>query len=98
MRSSVSSRLSDVVSALLVDASECDRETIAPHLHAYPTPLLERLVAEQYRIRPLAQRERYRDVSPARAVSASTSTAGRCRRRGSSSSKSARCTCARGLR
>jgi len=65
MRSSVSSRLSDVVSALLVDASECDRAIVAEHVCAYPTPLLERLVAAQCRIRPLAQRERYRDVSPA---------------------------------
>ncbi len=34
MRSSVSSRPSDVVSALFVDASECDRGTIMPHLRA----------------------------------------------------------------
>ncbi len=65
MRSSISSRPSDVVSALLVDASECDQETIADHLRAYPTPLLQRLVAAQCRIRPLADRERYRDVSAA---------------------------------
>ena len=65
MRSSVSSRPSDVVSALLVDASERDHGTIADHLRAYPTPLLQRLVSAQCRIRPLAESERYRDVSPA---------------------------------
>ncbi len=65
MRSSVSSRQSDVVSALLVDASDCHRATIAPHLHAYPTPLLERLVAAGCRVRPLHDGERYRVVSPA---------------------------------
>jgi len=65
MRSSISSRPSDVVSALLVDASECDRATIAPHLRAYPAPLLERLVATACRVRPLAEGERYRDVSSA---------------------------------
>ncbi len=63
MGSSISSRLSDVVSALLVDASECDRASIAPHLRAYPTQLLERLVAVASRVRPLADGERYRDVS-----------------------------------
>jgi len=65
MRSSISSRQSDVVSALLVDASDCHRATIAPHLHAYPTPLLERLVATSCRVRPLHDGERYRDVSRA---------------------------------
>ncbi len=65
MSSSVSSRPSDVVSALLVDASENDRVTVAPHLSAYPMLLLERLVAVGCRVRPLAQYERYRDVSPA---------------------------------
>ena len=65
MRSSISSRLSDVVSALLVNASESDRAFVAQHVCAYPTPLLERLVAAQCRIRPLARRERYCDASPA---------------------------------
>ncbi len=65
MRSSISSRPNDVVSALLVDASECDRVTIAPHLDAYPTPLLERLVAADCHVRPLRDGERYRDASPA---------------------------------
>jgi len=65
MRSSVSSRPSDVVSALLADAGECDRATIAPHLSVYPTPLLERLVATNCHVRPLRDGERYRDVSPA---------------------------------
>ncbi len=65
MRSSISSRPSDVVSALLVDTSECDRATIADHLRAYPMPLLERLVATDCRVRPLRKVERYCDVSPA---------------------------------
>ena len=65
MRSSISSRLSDVASALLVDASESDRAFAAEYVCAYPTPLLERLVAAECRIRPLARRERYRDASPA---------------------------------
>jgi len=65
MRSSISSRPSDVVSALLVDASDCHRATIAPHIHAYPTQLLERLVATGCRVRPLQDGERYRHVSPA---------------------------------
>lgn len=65
MRSSVSSRPSDVVSALLADASECDRATIAPHLNVYPTTLLERLVAADCRVRPHQDGERYRDASPA---------------------------------
>ncbi len=65
MRSSISSRPNKVVSALLVDASGCDRATIAPHLHAYPTPLLERLVATGCRVPPLPDGERCRDVSPA---------------------------------
>ncbi len=43
----MSSRFSDVVSALLVDASECDRAIIADHACAYPAPLLERLAAAQ---------------------------------------------------
>ncbi len=63
MRSSISSRPSDVVSTLLVDASDFHRATIAPHLHAYPTPLLEQLVAAGCRVRPLQDGERYRDVS-----------------------------------
>ncbi len=65
MRSSVSSRSSDVVSALLVDTSECDRAVIADHLRAYPMPLLKRLVSVGCRVRPLLGAERYRDVSPA---------------------------------
>ncbi len=65
MSSSVSSRPSDVVSALLLDASEDDRATIACHLTAYPLPLLERLVATGCRVRPLHGAERYRDVSSA---------------------------------
>ncbi len=65
MRSSVSSRSSDVVSALLVETSECDRAVIADHLRAYPMPLLERLVTAGCRVRPLRDAERYRDVSPA---------------------------------
>ncbi len=65
MRSSDSSRPSDVVSALLVDTSECDRAVIADHLRAYPMPLLERLVTADCRVRPLRDAERYRDVSPA---------------------------------
>jgi len=65
MRSSVPSRASDVVSALLADAGECDRATIAPHLSVYPTPLLERLVATDCRVRSLQDGERYRDVSRA---------------------------------
>ncbi len=65
MSSSVSSRPSDVVFALLVDASENDRVTIAQHMSAYPTPLLKRLVAAACRVRPLAEGERYRDASPA---------------------------------
>ncbi len=65
MRSSVSSRSSDVVSALLVDTSECERATIADHLRAYPMPLLERLVTAGCRVRALRDAERYRDVSPA---------------------------------
>ncbi len=65
MSSSLSSRPSDAVSALLVDASECDRASIAQHVSAYPTPLLERLVAADCRVRPLAEGERYRDVSAA---------------------------------
>jgi len=54
---------------LLVDTSECDRAVIPNHLHAYPTPLLERLVAAACRVRPLRAGERYRDVSPASRVS-----------------------------
>jgi len=65
MRSSISSRPSDVVSALLVDTSECDRAVIADNLRAYPMPLLERLVNAGCRVRPLRAAERYRDVSPA---------------------------------
>ncbi len=65
MRSSVLSRPSDVVSALLVDASECERVMIADHVRANPIPLLERLVAVGCRVRPLTRNERYRDVSPA---------------------------------
>ncbi len=65
MRSSISSRRSDVVSALLVDTSECDRAVIADYLRAYPMPLLERLVAADCHVRPLRDGERYRDVSPA---------------------------------
>jgi len=65
MRSSVSSRPSDVVSALLADAGKCDRATIAPHLSVYPTPLLERLLATDCRVRPLQDGERYCDASPA---------------------------------
>jgi len=65
MSSSVSPRPSDVVSALLVDANENDHVTVARHLSAYPTPLLERLVAIGCRVRPLTRNERYRDVSPA---------------------------------
>ena len=65
MRSSISSRSSDVVSALLVEAGDRDRALIADALRAYPAPLLERLIAMQCRIRPLAEEERYRDVSPA---------------------------------
>jgi len=65
MLSSVSSRRSDVVSMLLVDASEDDRASIAPHLGAYPSALLERLLATGCRIRPLRDDERYRDASPA---------------------------------
>ncbi len=64
MRSSVSSRPSDVVSALLVDTSECDRAVIVDYLRAYPMPLLERLVAADCHVRPLHDGERYRDVSP----------------------------------
>ncbi len=64
MRSSVSSRPSDVVSALFVDTSERDRATIADHLRAYPMPLLERLGIAGCRVRPLRDAERYRDVSP----------------------------------
>jgi len=65
MSSSVSSRPSDVVSALLVDASQCDRTAIAQHINAYPRPLLERLVAADCRVRLLTKGERYRDVSGA---------------------------------
>ncbi len=63
MSSSVSSRSSDIVSALLVDASKNDRVEVARHLSAYPIPLLERLVAVGCRVRPLVKTERYRDVS-----------------------------------
>lgn len=42
---------SDVVSALLVDTSKCDRAVIADYLRAYPMPLLERLVAPEAPIR-----------------------------------------------
>ncbi len=65
MSSSIPSRPSDVVSALLVDASENDRATIGQHVSAYPTPLLERLVAAGCCVRPLAKGERYRDTSAA---------------------------------
>jgi len=65
MRSSISSRPSEVVSALLVDTSECDRAVIADYLRAYPVPLLERLVAADCHVRPLRDGERYREVSPA---------------------------------
>ncbi len=65
MRSSISSRPSDAVSALLVDASECDCATIAQHLNAYPAPLLERVVAANCHMRPLRDAERYSEVSPA---------------------------------
>jgi len=65
MSSSISSRPSDVVSALLVDASENDRVTVARHLSAYPIPLMKRLIAVGCRVRPLKDGERYRDVSPA---------------------------------
>jgi len=59
------SRPSDVTSALLVEASPGAHATIAPHLCAYPAPLLQRLVVAGCRVRPLAQKEGYRDVSPA---------------------------------
>jgi len=65
LRSSISSRPSEVVSALLVDTSECDRAVIADYLRAYPVPLLERLVAADCHVRPLRDGERYREVSPA---------------------------------
>ncbi len=65
MSGSVSSRPSDVVSALLVDASKGARVTIARHLNVYPMPLLERLVAVGCRVRPLGKAKRYCDVSPA---------------------------------
>ncbi|MBC5820672.1 MAG: hypothetical protein GIX01_01590 [Candidatus Eremiobacteraeota bacterium] len=65
MSSSVSSRRSDVVSMLLVDASEDDYASIAPHLGAYPLALLDRLVDRNCRVRPLRDAERYRDASPA---------------------------------
>ena len=65
MQSTVLSRPCDVVSALLGDANEDDRATIAPHLGAYPAPLLERLVTAECRIRPLDAGERFRDASPA---------------------------------
>ncbi len=65
MSSSIPSRPSDVVSALLVDASENDHVTIGHHISAYPTPLLERLVAAGCRVRPLAEGERYRETSAA---------------------------------
>jgi hypothetical protein len=64
MSSSISSRRSDVVSMLLVDASESDYATIAAHVGAYPIALLERLVASRCRVRPLRAKERYRDASP----------------------------------
>jgi len=63
MRSSISSRRSDVVSALLVGTSECDRAVIADYLRAYLMPLLERFVAADCHVRPLRDGERYRDVS-----------------------------------
>jgi hypothetical protein len=64
MSSSISSRQSDVVSMLLVEASKSDHATIASHLGAYPIALLERLVASRCRVRPLRAAERYRDASP----------------------------------
>jgi hypothetical protein len=64
MSSSISSRGSDVVSMLLVDASKSDHATIASHLGGYPIALLERLVAGNCRVRPLRAKERYRDASP----------------------------------
>jgi hypothetical protein len=63
--SSISSRPSDVVSALFAETTEADRALIAPHLDAYPVALLERLVAAGCRVRPLGKTERYGDASPA---------------------------------
>ncbi len=65
MSNSVPSRPSDVVSMLLVDATASDRASIVPHLGAYPTALLERLVGSRCRIRPLKANEHYREASPA---------------------------------
>jgi len=62
MSNSVSSRPSDVVSMLLVDATASDRASIAPHLGAYPSALLERLVGSRCRIRPLKANEHYREL------------------------------------
>ena len=65
MSSSVSSRHSDVVSMLIVGASKSARATIAPHLGAYPTTLLEQLVEHRCSVRPLRARDGYRDASTA---------------------------------
>ena len=98
MLSSVSSRRSDVVSTLLVDASEDDPASIAPHLGAYPIALLERLLATGCRIRPLRDDERYRDASPALRRLGADVDAWPSDRRAFSSSRSARCICARAVR
>ncbi len=65
MSSFVSSRHSDVVSMLIVGASKTARDAIAPHLGAYPTAPLERLVENRCCVRPLRVREGYRDASKA---------------------------------
>jgi len=56
MSSSISSRQSDVVSMLLVDASKSDHATIAGHIGAYPIALLQRLVASRCRVRHCVRR------------------------------------------
>ena len=65
MSSFNSSRQSDVVSMLVVDASKSARAAIEPHLCGYPETLLEQLVASRCFVRPLRAREGYHTASPA---------------------------------
>ena len=50
---------------LIVGASKTARAEIAPHLGAYPTALLEKLVVHGCSVRPLRAGEKYRDASKA---------------------------------
>ena len=72
MSSSNSSRHSDVVSMLVVDASKSARAAIEPHLCGYPAALLEQLVASRCFVRPLRASEGYRTVALRRRASTST--------------------------